>query len=80
MRNISAQEIKRVKEIAKNNFYESSEIGDEGMTNFVFNGMRIINPWISECGRFELTDKEAIETYGLENVMNFIITILEEGR
>lgn len=80
MKKLNAEDIAKAKEIAENNFYESSEIGDEGMTYFEFNGTNIINPWISECGRFDLTDKEAVETYGLENVLNFIITILKEGR
>lgn len=77
---ITAKEIKKVKEIAEKNFIDSSEVGSEGMVSFEFYGMNIINPWMSECGRFELSDKEAIETYGLENVLNFIMNTLRRYR
>lgn len=80
MKRLSTEEITKAKEIAENNFYESSEIGDEGMISFEFNGINVINPWVSECGCFDFTDEEAIEYYGLENVLNFIINILKEGK
>lgn len=78
MRKISAKEIAKVKEIAEKNFFDSSEIGDEKMVSFEFNGMNIINPWIDDSGRFNLTDEQAIELYGLENILNFILNVLKE--
>ena len=77
---ITVKEIEKVKAIAEKNFIDSSEVGDEGMVSFEFNGMKIISPWISECGRFELSDEKAIETYGLENVLNFIMNTLRRYR
>ena len=77
---ITKREIDKVKEIAKKNYIDSSEVGSEGMISFEFHGMNIINPWMSECGRFELSDKGAIETYGLENVLNFIMNTLRRYR
>ena len=71
-------EIEKAKEIAERNLFESAEIGDEGMAYFMFNEVRIVNPWVDETGRFDLTDAEAVKTYGLENVMNFIIDVLKE--
>ena len=32
----------------------------------------IVNPWYDPTGRFELSDEEAIATYGKENVEGFI--------
>lgn len=77
---ITKRDIEKVKQIAEKNFILSSEVGDDGMVSFEFNGMNIIDPWISECGRFELSDEKAIETYGLENVLNFIMNILRRYR
>ena len=77
---ITAQDIKRVKQIAEKNFILSEDVGDDGMVSFEFNGMKIINPWISECGRFELSDEEAIKTYGLQNVLNFVMNTLRRYR
>ena len=80
MRKISAKEIAKVKEIAEKNFFDSSEIGDEGLVSFEFNGMNIVNPWIDDSGRFNLTDEQAIELYGLENILNFILNVLKEEK
>ena len=77
---ITKRDIDKVKEIAEKNFTDSCEIGDEGMVSFEFHGMNIIDPWMSECGRFELSDEKAIETYGLENVLNFIMNTLRRCR
>lgn len=74
---ITNEMIAKAKEIAERNFIESSEIGDEGMAQFVFNGISIIDPWMDETGRFSLTDAEAVKLYGLENVINFIFDILK---
>lgn len=77
---ITKRDIEKVKQIAEKNFILSSEVGDDDMVSFEFNGMNIIDPWISECGRFELSDEKAIETYGLENVLNFIMNVLRRYR
>lgn len=77
---ITKRDIEKVKQIAEKNFILSSEVGNDGMVSFEFNGMNIIDPWISECGRFELSDEKAIETYGLENVLNFIMNVLRRYR
>lgn len=77
---ITKRDIDKVKAIAEKNFILSSEVGDDDMVSFEFNGMNIIDPWISECGRFELSDEKAIETYGLENVLNFIMNVLRRYR
>lgn len=73
---INSEDIKKVKEIAERNYIESAETSDKGMPHFMFDEVKIINPWMSECGRFELSDKEAIDKYGLKNVLDFIIKIL----
>lgn len=77
---ITEKEIKKVKAIAEKNFIDSAEIGDEGMVSFEFNEMTIINPWIDEFGDTEFTDEQAIEHYGLENVLNFIMNTLRRYR
>lgn len=77
---ITKRDIDKVKAIAEKNFILSSDVGDDGMVSFEFHGMNIIDPWISECGRFELSDEKAIETYGLENVLNFIMNTLRRYR
>ena len=78
MKRISAEDIAKVKEIAERNFIESAEIGDKEMVSFEFKGMNIIDPWIDDSGRFDLTDEQAIELYGLENVLGFITETLEK--
>lgn len=35
-------------------------------------GITILNPWYDPTGRFELSDAEAVATYGKENVDSFI--------
>ena len=79
MKRFTNEQIERVKALAEMNYIDSSEIGNENMTGFEFNGIKIINPWIDETGRFDLNDEQAIKTYGLENVLNFIMNMLEEG-
>ncbi len=70
---ITAKEIAKVKLIAYRNFIDSIE----DAIGFEFNGQHIINPWMDSSGRFELTDEKAIEYYGLENVLNFILNTLK---
>lgn len=74
---ITKKEIEKVKKIAHKNFNKAIGIGD-GLPYFIFNDVRIVNPWMDETGRFDLTDAEAIKTYGLENVLNFIVDVLKE--
>lgn len=69
--------MKKAKKIAYENFSKAIGIGD-GFPYFIFNDVRIVNPWIDETGRFDLSDEKAIKTYGLENVLNFIIDVLKE--
>lgn len=45
---------------------------DSDMIWFEHNDVHVIDPWMSECGRFDFTDAEAVEEYGLANIMNFI--------
>ena len=73
---ITKKEIEKVKKIAYENFNKAIGIGD-GLPYFIFNDVRIVNPWIDESGRFDLSDEKAIKTYGLENVINFIIDVLK---
>ncbi len=45
---------------------------DDDMVWFEHNDIHVLNPWTSECCRFEYSDAKAVEVYGLANVMNFI--------
>lgn len=38
--------------------------GDMSLVGFDYHGTFIVNPWMDETGRFELSDKEAAERYG----------------
>lgn len=69
-------EVEMAKAIAYENLEKQSE-GVENLVGFEFNGIYIVNPWVDETGRFDLTDEEAVELYGLENVMNFIAEAIE---
>ena len=31
----------------------------------------VSNPWMDESGRFELTDEQAVQTWGMQGVMDF---------
>ena len=67
-------------EIVKAFAYENLEMQAEGvedLVGFEFNGIYIVNPWVDETGRFDLTDEEAVETYGLDNVVKFVCDIIE---
>ena len=81
MKKLSASDIRKAKKIAHENFYFISE-GNSGvdsseLPHFDFNGICIVDPWMDETGRFEYSDEEAIETYGLANVINFILQIIK---
>lgn len=67
-------------EIVKAFAYENLEMqaeGEENLVGFEFNGIYIVNPWVDETGRFDLSDEKAIETYGLDNVLKFICDVIE---
>lgn len=50
---------------------------DEGVVCFDCDGVCIVDPWIDETGRFELSDEEAIERYGLETIEQFVTDLLK---
>lgn len=77
---ITKREIEKVKQIAEKNIILLADVDDDGMVSFEFNGMNIVNPWYDETGRFQLSDEKAIEYYGLENVLNFIMNTLRRYR
>ena len=68
--------IENVKKIAEKQFAYLSEHGQypEKYIGFFYakSGQTILNPWMDPTGRFELSTKEAVDTYGLLNVLNFI--------
>ncbi len=45
---------------------------DSDMIWFEHDDIHVINPWLSPCSRFDLTDAEAVKEYGLANIMDFI--------
>ena len=45
---------------------------DDDMVWFEHDDIHVINPWLSPCSRFDLSDAEAVKEYGLENIMSFI--------
>ena len=64
--------LEKVKDYASKAFY--GEI-PEAITNkigFEFEGIWITTPWMDDSARFELTDNQAIELYGTENVESYI--------
>ena len=46
---------------------------DEPVVSFEYLDRNISNPWVDESARFPLDSKESADTYGLENVLQFII-------
>lgn len=67
--------LNKAKKIAEQNFIECNGDTDIG---FYFEGKWIINPWMDPTGRFELSFESAKETYGVENIRNFILLANEE--
>lgn len=64
---VTEEDIEKAKEISYKNFVDGNiEVC------FEFNGMLIVNPWIDETGRFELTTEKAVEIYGLSNMLYII--------
>lgn len=55
-----------IKKIAEKQWERSGETGDTSdCIGFIYRGQFIINPWMDETGRFELTTDEAIEKYDI---------------
>lgn len=52
-----------------NNGFPKSILNQLG---FEYYGTWIINPWMDDTGRFELTDAQAIELYGKDNIDSYI--------
>lgn len=74
-RRISSQELMLARKLAEEQWLKAGEDGQSpDMISFYYEheGIEIINPWVDSTGRFDLSDDEAIEMYGYENVMNFI--------
>lgn len=62
----------QVKAIAEKQFENQDSYYNIG---FEFNGQFIVNPWMDESGRFELTTEEAIAKYGA-NAIHFFEDII----
>lgn len=60
--------LKEVKKFAKKQLEEDSYEG----VSFEFEGQSIINPWVENTARFDLSTEDAIKFYGTANVMFFI--------
>ena len=71
--------VKDLKKIADEQFAYFGETGlyPERCISFFDerSGQTIINPWMDPSGRFELSLEEAIDTYGLFQVVNFMTEI-----
>ena len=46
---------------------------DEPVVSFPWQDRTISDPWLDPSARFPLDSKESVTTYGLENVLQFII-------
>ena len=66
---LDQSKIEKAQKIADKNLFDGNSDTDIG---FEFEGKWIINPWMDASGRFTLTDEEAIETYGKNNIDKFI--------
>ena len=62
---------------AAQKFAEKQTESGSYQVSFEHQGQDINNPWMDQSGRYPLTTKEAIETYGSENVSQFISRINE---
>lgn len=70
---MSGDLLKAIKEFA----YLNYDTNRNPLVSFEYNGMSITNPWIDESARFPLTDAQAVETYGLTNVIDFCQRVCE---
>lgn len=71
-----------VKKFADNLICNYNETAEEIIKQFGFLGgdnesIWIINPWLDDTGRFFLTDEQAIEWYGKENIDLYIKKVKE---
>lgn len=57
--------------------YLNCNVSESPLVSFEHNGMAITNPWIDESARFPLSDAQAVETYGLENIIDFCEQVCE---
>ena len=63
-----------IKEFAWEQWERYGETGDErGLVGVEYAGQFIVNPWIDQSGRFELTDEEAERTYGIAVMQQFAL-------
>lgn len=74
MKKTIEDKIAYAKEQSFTNFENSIEVTS---SSFEFDGCEIVCPWMDETGRFELSDAEAVEKYGLANIIKFIEKISE---
>lgn len=73
-----AKEIRQTRQIeAAQKFAEKQMENGSYQVCFEHHGQSINNPWMDQSGRYPLTTKEAIETYGSENVSQFINRVNE---
>ena len=65
-------DIKKIREFSEDQWIRYNKTGNnDDMIGFEYNYTFIINPFIDESGRFELSDEEAIKHYGVENIKKF---------
>lgn len=58
---------------AKNQSFLNFVKGNTKDVPFIdFGETEIVCPWIDKTGRFDLSDTDAVETYGLANIMKFV--------
>lgn len=68
----NAETLKKVKDFGYHQWVNIDNKNEADMVSFEHNGINIVYPWIDESARFEITDMEAVNAYGLENVENFM--------
>lgn len=66
MKQYDLDQVKALAELQRTTEDYDSPIG------FDFAGQWIIDPWMDETGRWSLTDEEAVQYYGSENIKKFI--------
>ena len=69
---VTAEQFEKVQSIAKDQF---DFIDSENNIGFDFNGVFIVNPWMDESGRFELTTEESLAKYGT-NFIHFVENVI----
>lgn len=79
MLNYTTEEIETVKKFADEQFHHAHQTDFAGgyiSAHSEEHLMNVINPWIDSSARFELTDEEAIEEWGLDLVIDFCEQVL----